>query len=52
MFYWTNYGGTWWSDTEDTVEHVWYRGLNYDDDNVNRNNNNKREGFSVRCLKD
>lgn len=52
MFYWTSYGGTWWSDTEDTVEHVWYRGLNYDDDNVNRNNNNKREGFSVRCVKD
>jgi uncharacterized protein (TIGR02145 family) len=52
MFYWTGYGGTWWSDTEDTVEHVWYRGLNYDDDNVNRNNNNKREGFSVRCVKD
>jgi len=31
---------------------AWNRKLNYNNTDVNRNNNNKRYGFSVRCVRD
>ena len=31
---------------------AWNRNLNYDNSTVNRNDNAKANGFSVRCLKD
>lgn len=31
---------------------AWNRKLNSGNDNVNRNNNNQRNGFSVRCVRD
>ena len=44
--------GNWWSSTESSVSNAWYRNLNYNNDNVNRNNNDKRFGFSVHCVRD
>ncbi|MCF8233562.1 MAG: hypothetical protein K9G67_00065 [Bacteroidales bacterium] len=39
-----------WSSTENGTN-AWNRNLNYNNDEVNRNNNNQENGFSVRCLK-
>jgi hypothetical protein len=44
--------GNWWSATEYDATNAWNRNLNYSMASVNRNNNNKANGFSVRCLKD
>ena len=40
-----------WSSTVGTTG-AWKRNLNSTESNVNRNTNNKTNGFSVRCLKD
>ncbi len=39
-----------WSSTENG-SNAWNRNLNSGNATVNRNNNNKANGFSVRCLK-
>ena len=44
--------GNWWSSTENNSNNAWNRKLNYNNSNVNRNNNNKQNGFSVRCVRD
>ena len=44
--------GCWWSSSENNTNNAWNRNLNYQNGKVNRNNNNKENGFSVRCLKD
>jgi len=44
--------GNWWTSTENNNNNAWNRNLNYNDPEVNRNNNNKENGFSVRCLRD
>jgi uncharacterized protein (TIGR02145 family) len=44
--------GYWWSSTEYNTSNAWYRYLFYNDGNITRNNYNKKNGFSVRCLKD
>ena len=46
------YYGYWWSSTEYSTNYAWYRCLYYNDGNVNRDANDKRDGFSVRCLRD
>lgn len=46
------YNGYWWSSTEYHATHAWYRDVNYDDGNVGRDNDDKRNGISVRCLRD
>lgn len=43
--------GNWWSSTENDASNAWNRNLNSGDSTVNRNNNDKTNGFSVRCLK-
>jgi len=44
--------GTWWSSTEySSSSSAWFRPMNYNDTNVNRNYTNKQNGFSVRCLR-
>ena len=50
----TNLGnsGYWWSSTENDGTTAWYRNLRYNNANVNLNNDSKRNGFSVRCLRD
>jgi uncharacterized protein (TIGR02145 family) len=42
----------WWSSNEYDGSNAWYRFLVFGNDDVGRNINNKRLGFSVRCVKD
>ena len=44
--------GDWWSSTESNTANAWSRSLNVNDSNVDRNDGNKTNGFSVRCLRD
>jgi len=44
--------GFWWSSTENDTSYAWSRYLYYFDVNVNRFDNDKGRGFSVRCLRD
>ncbi len=44
--------GYWWSSTETSATHAWTRDLNNGNGNSTRNFSNKRNGFSVRCLRD
>jgi len=44
--------GFWWSSSEYSGTHAWYRILNYATGQVLRDSNHKAYGFSVRCLKD
>jgi uncharacterized protein (TIGR02145 family) len=41
-----------WSATENDVGNAWNRNLNNNNGQVNRNNDNKQNGLSVRCLRD
>jgi hypothetical protein len=41
-----------WSSTQNNASNAWNRNLNLSNVTVNRNNNNKANGFSVRCVKD
>jgi uncharacterized protein (TIGR02145 family) len=50
-----NYIGTkghWWSSTEDDTTYSWVRYMYYNFGGVNRYLNNKKNGFSVRCVWD
>ena len=51
-FYTLGSYGLWWSSTECSGTLAWYRGLDYDFDQVSRYDDYKTHGFSVRCLKD
>ena len=44
--------GSWWSSSEDGASFAWYRSLDVSSGNVDRGFNYKRDGFSVRCLRD
>jgi len=44
--------GNWWSSSDTGSGNAWYRNLNYNNANVNRNNNDQRNGFSVRCARE
>jgi uncharacterized protein (TIGR02145 family) len=44
--------GAWWSASESGAEFAWYRFLYYNNAVISRYNFNKRNGFSVRCLRD
>jgi uncharacterized protein (TIGR02145 family) len=45
--------GYWWSATEyGTTGKVWYRNMNYNYDGVLSVSNNKKNGHSVRCIRD
>ena len=51
-FYSQSYLGFWWSATEYGAASAWYRNLDYDYDNLYRNDYGKGYGFSVRLLRD
>jgi len=51
-FYGVGNYGSWWSATESNTSTAWNRTLFYSDSLFYRNPNNKRFGFSVRCLRD
>lgn len=42
----------WWSSKDYSGSRAWFRFLYYSDGNIYRFNNDKKNGFSVRCLKD
>jgi len=44
--------GYFWSSSENNSNNAWNRKLNYNNSDVNRNNNNKQNGFAVRCVGD
>ena len=46
------YNGIWWSSTEVSATNAWFRYLGYSDSNVDRFDDGKTNGFSVRCLRD
>jgi uncharacterized protein (TIGR02145 family) len=46
------YNGGWWVSTESNPANAWHRFLNFENSNLNRNDNEKQYGFSVRCLRD
>mgnify|MGYP001765752637 CR=1 FL=1 len=48
----TGYGGYWWSSSEASPVHAWYRYIYFSFVNVIRGYNYKLDGFSVRCVKD
>jgi len=51
-FYDVGYDGFWWSSTQNTLTTAWDRGLYYDLNEISRNDGYKKNGISVRCLKD
>jgi len=51
-FFGIGYYGYWWSSTEYDSISAWFRYLSYDGGSVDRGGNDKRDGFSVRCLRD
>lgn len=42
----------WWCATDFDANLAWYRRIRYDSRNVNRNESDKNNGYSVRCVKD
>ena len=44
--------GVWWSSAERSSNLAWYRSLNYSLEDFSGDNDDKRYGFSVRCLRD
>ncbi|HRX25145.1 MAG TPA: fibrobacter succinogenes major paralogous domain-containing protein, partial [Chitinophagales bacterium] len=44
--------GFWWSSTQSSAYNTWYRYLYYSYSGVNRYNNNKSFGYSLRCIRD
>lgn len=44
--------GYWWSSTSQSGSGAWARQLTYDDDDIITNNDAKRNGLSVRCIRD
>jgi uncharacterized protein (TIGR02145 family) len=46
-------GGNWWSSSDEGTDNsAWYRNLVSSDGNVSQHSNDRRVGFSVRCLRD
>jgi uncharacterized protein (TIGR02145 family) len=52
IFLYIDYDGHWWSISEDDGYYAWGRHLNYDITESIRNNFDKEDGFSIRCIKD
>ena len=51
-YYYIGGFGYWWSSTEYITGDVWYRYLNDNNGDADRNNFSKKYGLSVRCLRD
>ena len=45
-------GGYWWSSTVVSTSYAWFRYLDYSNGIISRDFNDKKVGFSVRCLRD
>ncbi|MCU0608275.1 MAG: carboxypeptidase regulatory-like domain-containing protein [Chitinispirillaceae bacterium] len=46
------YHGFWWTASEYSATDSWYRSAAFNSGEINRSINNKRYGFSIRCVKD
>ena len=46
------YDGLWWSSSESSTENAWKRELWYDSSKIIRNYESKKEGVSIRCVRD
>ncbi len=44
--------GFWWSSTQSSFEDALYGYLGHNYQNVNKGNSSKKNGFSIRCLKE
>ena len=44
--------GHWWTASDYSTSNAYYRILGYDTDNLLRGNENKKKGYSVRCVRD
>ena len=42
----------WWTATQNGSKYAWYRGLNYNGNNLVRSDWDNKDGFSIRCVKD
>jgi uncharacterized protein (TIGR02145 family) len=42
----------WWSSSEDETDYAWSHGLDDDPGNTYKSDYNKKNGFSIRCIKD
>jgi hypothetical protein len=51
-YYGSGSGGNWWSSTENDTYFAWFRYLNNNLGDANSYNNYKKNGLSVRCLRD
>ena len=51
-FYSVGSSGIWWSSTENNTAGAWYRFLYHNDGTIVRYYDDKKAGFSVRCLRD
>lgn len=51
-FFFLGATGGWWSSTEDSSATAWFRLMDHNTGNVDRNANNKAFGFSLRCVRD
>ncbi len=51
-YYYIGLNGNWWSSTQDSTTDAWYCYLYYNFGDVGRYYDNKRNGFSVRCVRD
>ena len=51
-FYYIGANGGWWSSSEGSTSSALYRYLSNDNGDVDRDDDDKRDGFSVRCLRD
>jgi uncharacterized protein (TIGR02145 family) len=44
--------GEWWTASDDSRANAYYRSMSYNHNNVSEHYRNKKDGFSVRCVKD
>jgi len=51
-FYYIGNDGYWWSSSQTNTSNAWNRNMDDGNDSVNRYYDDKRYGFSVRCLRD
>jgi len=54
IFFYAGSFGYWWSSTQDNTdsEKAFYRDQSYNKSNLSRDTNDKRNGLSIRCIKD
>lgn len=52
VFYFNGINADWWSSTEEDSDYAWYRALSYANADVYRGTARKKNGYSVRCVRD